>query len=316
MLDSALTRFGDALPSVAELLAGVSAAVTLFNPVGGAVVGASAGVAKATEAGASKLRHAFSRGPLEGRLSPDKRDDAVAVVEAVNTILAELEALAGRPVLLLADGLDKRTGVEEVELALSDEHLLRDLQAALVLTGPVNLRHNPRFRAIPGNFKLSLLYNVPVCERGDDGVVAFASAGVGVLCDLYERRRKDAVLPEGMIAEGIVVRAAQMSSGIVRDFLGLLNSACKHALQAARKVVFMGDLELAIKAQRLEMEGYLDQGDINTLRRVLDKGIVPSTASADTLLFENFVACYPNGHVWFRPHELIVDFVQAHSAET
>ncbi|PRP93862.1 hypothetical protein [Enhygromyxa salina] len=100
----------------------------------------------------------------------------------------------------------------------------------------------------------------------------------------------------------------------MRDFLGLLSSACKHALQEAREAVSMSDLELAIKAQRLEM-GYLDQGDVNTLRRVLDKGIVPSTESADTLLFENFIACYPNGHVWFRPHELIVDFVQAHSAQ-
>lgn len=314
MLDAALKRFGDV--SVADLLAGVSAVVTMLNPLAGTVIGAGTGVAKAAGAGTSKLRHAFARGPLEGRLAPEQRDDALAVVEAVNTILAELEALAGRPPLLLADGLDKRTGVAEVELALSDEHLLRELQAALVLTGPVNLRHNPRFRAVPGNFKLSLLYNVPVCERADDGTVSVASAGVGVLADLYERRRKAATLPDDMIEAVIVERAAQMSAGIVRDFLGLLSGACKHALQAGRKIVSMGDLELAIKSQRLEMEGYLDQHAINTLHRVLAKGIVPSTEDADTLLFENFIACYPNGHVWFRPHELIVDFVRAHSAET
>jgi hypothetical protein len=314
-LDSALKRFGDTLPSVAELLGGISGVVTLFNPLAGAAVGAGAAVAKAAGAGTSKLRHAFARGPLDERLPPERRDDALAVVDAVNAILVELEQLAGRPALLLADGLDKRTGVDEVELALSDEHLLRDLQAALVLTGPVNLRHNPRFRAVPGNFKLSLLYNVPVCARANDGVVSFAAAGVEVLCDLYERRRKAALLPEDMIAGAIVERAARMSSGIVRDFLGLLSGACKHALQGKRRVVSIGDLELAIKAQRLEMEGYLDQRAINTLRRVLDKGVLPSTEDADTLLFENFIACYPNGHVWFRPHELIVDFVQAHAAE-
>ncbi len=76
------------------------------------------------------------------------------------------------------------------------------------------------------------------------------------------------------------------------------------------------DLDLAIKARRLEMEGYLNEGHVTTLRAVLDKAIVPAGPGADTLLFENFIACYPNGHIWFRPHELIVDFVAAHSNAT
>lgn len=318
LLDRALARFGDLVPSVADLLGGVGSVVTLFAPATGTALKASGVVAKSTVIGSSRLRDALARGPLDGRLAPEQRDDARAVVEAVNTILAELGALAGRPPLLLVDGLDKRTSVEDVELALSDEHLLRALDAPLVLTGPVNLRHDPRFRAVPGNFRLSLLYNVPVCERDNDeeGKVRTGAAGVAILAELYERRRASAKLPKDLIAPEPIERAARLSSGIVRDFLRLLHSACMNALDQGRQQVSAADLDAAIKAQRLELQGYLDQGGIDTLGRVLAKGTVPATPQADILLFENFIACYPNSNLWYRPHELIVDYVELHAGQS
>jgi hypothetical protein len=202
-LQGALQRFGDGAPAVAQLLEGVSGIVTFFNPAMAAGLATASGAAKAagSASGAiTKLRNDLARGPLEGRLQPEQRDDAQAVVEAVNEILADLESLAGRPPLLLADGLDKRTRLDEVAQALDDEYLLRELQAPLVLTGPVNLRHDPRFRAVPGNFRLALLYNVPVWHRVD-GAVQPSPNGVQVLKDLYQRRRADAEVPADFIGE-------------------------------------------------------------------------------------------------------------------
>lgn len=310
-LQAALDRFGKAAPKVTTLLEGISSVATLFNPAAGAALAAGGAATKAAgvvaNAGA-QVRHGLARSPLGDRVAPDRIDDAKAVVDAVNEILAELQ-LAGRPPLLLADGLDKRTGVDEVQLALSDEYLLRELQAPLVLTGPVNLRHDPRFRRAPGNFRLALLYNVPVCERDRDGKVSPAEAGIAVLHDLYARRRAAANLPAGLCSDEVVERAAVLSAGIVREFLTLLHSACKHALGAKRQQVSFVDLEAAIKTRRLELEGYLNEHHLSILARVLAKGTLPASEEADTLLFENFIACYPNGDIWFRPHELIVDFV-------
>lgn len=318
-LQKALHRFGDGMPSIGQLIDGVSGIVTFFEPGLATALGTASGVAKATGSATSattKLRIDLARGPLEGRLKPDQRDDAQAVVEAVNQILAELESLAGRPPLLLADGLDKRTRLDEVALALDDEYLLRDLQAPLVLTGPVNLRHDPRFRAVPGNFRLALLYNVPIWHRDDDGAVQAAPEGIRVIKDLYQRRREEAGIPEGLIDAQLVERAAQSCAGIVRDFLGLLHEAGKNALSRGQRAVDAEDLEAAIKARRLEMEGYLDEQEIEILNRVLDKGKLPGTTEADTLLFENFIACYHNGDIWFRPHELIVEFVAQQRADS
>lgn len=278
----------------------------VFNPAVGAAIQATGALASA----GADVRHALARGPLAGQLPADQRDNAKGVVGAVNQILIELQQLAGRAPLLLADDLDKRTRTDEVELALSDEYLLRELQAPLVLTGPVNLRHDPRFRAVPGNFRLALLYNVAVCVRDRSGMVEPAEAGLRVLCDLYNRRHALADLPEGLCSEELVKRAALMSSGIVREFLGLLHSACKFAIGAGRQTISFVEIEGAIKARRLELEGYLNEQHRETLARVFAKGTLPGTPGADTLLFENFIACYPNGDIWFRPHELIVDFVE------
>lgn len=316
-LQAALQRFGEGAPAVAQLLDGVSSIVTFFDPTLAAGLAAASGVTKAagsTATAITKLRNDLSRGPLEGRLSPEKRDDAQAVVEAVNGILSDLQALAGRPPLLLADGLDKRTRLDEVAQALDDEYLLRELQAPLVLTGPVNLRHDPRFRAVPGNFRLALLYNVPVWHRVD-GAVQPAPDGIRVLKDLHKRRREDAEIPADLIDESLVERAAQSCAGIVRDFLGLLHEAGKNALSRGRRTVDAADIEAAIKARRLEMEGYLNERSLDILNRVLDKSTLPDTPEADTLLFENFIACYHNGDIWFRPHDLIADFVARHRAD-
>lgn len=315
-LQAALERFGKGVPAVAQLLDGVSGIVTFFDPTLAAGLATASEVTKAAGSSATaitKLRNDLSRGPLEGRLPPEKRDDAQAVVEAINGILADLQALAGRPPLLLADGLDKRTRLDEVAQALDDEYLLRELQAPLVLTGPVNLRHDPRFRAVPGNFRLALLYNVPIWHRVD-GAVQPAPDGVRVLKDLYQRRREDAGIPADLIGEPLVERAAQSCAGIVRDFLGLLHEAGKNALSRGQRTIAAADVEAAIKARRLEMEGYLNERGLDILNRVLDKSTLPDTPEADTLLFENFIACYHNGDIWFRPHDLIADFVALHRA--
>lgn len=311
-LQAAIDKLG-AMPNIADILKGIAGVVTVFEPSTGTALKVAATTAKAAEpslrSAAAAIKHALSRQSLDGRLPPDKRDDAVAVVAAVNDVVKELESAAGRPALLLADGLDKRTSVEDVRLALSEEYLLQDLQAPLVLTGPVHLRHDARFRNAPGNFRLSLLYNIPVYERE----AGPSDAGIEALRMLYERRCNAADISHDLISPEFVTEAALMSSGIIRDFLHFLYDACQQAFMAGRRAVSESDIHAALKARRLEMEGFLDEHKVDLLRRVLEKGLVPVGNEADLLLFENFIACYPNGDVWFRPHELLVEYVQRQS---
>ncbi|MEZ4431786.1 MAG: hypothetical protein R3F65_05190 [bacterium] len=130
------------------------------------------------------------------------------------------------------------------------------------------------------------------------------------MLDLYHRRQRAGGLPSNLIADALVERAALMSAGIVRQFLEFLHAAGRAALAAGRRSISSADLESALHLTRLEMTGYLRNEHYQLLGRVLDEGGVPIGEEANTLLFENFIACYPNGEAWFRPHELIVESVR------
>lgn len=315
-LDLALRRFGDTIPSLATLVQAVAPVVTLVEPTTGALMTAGSKVVTSlaeTMRRAASLRRLLTREPLRAPVGLDRLDDAQEVVAAVNDVLAELTEKAGRPPLLLAEGLDKRTELAEVKQALASAELLRNLAAPLILTGPVSLRHEPRLRGVPGDFRFKLIYNMPVCHpafASDEDSPTVQPPGIAVMLDLYHRRQRAGGLPSNLIADALVERAALMSAGIVRQFLEFLHAAGRAALAAGRRSISSADLESALHLTRLEMTGYLRNEHYQLLGRVLDEGGVPIGEEANTLLFENFIACYPNGEAWFRPHELIVESVR------
>lgn len=314
-LDAALHLFGDTIPSLASLVQAVAPVVTLIEPATGslmAVGGKAVATVAETMRKARPLRRLLSRDPLRARVGLDRLDDAQEIVSAVNGILAELADKAGRPPLLMAEGLDKRKDLSEVESALADAELLRDLAAPLVLTGPVILRHTPRLRGLPGAFRFSLIYNMPVCHPifDDAATPDQPPPGIAVMLDLYRRRHRAAKLSPDLIDDRLVEHAALMSSGIVRDFLEFLHAAGRAAFDGGRRHIIAEDLEAALHRTRLEMTGFLNEHHYQLLGGMLAKGVLPVNEDANILLFENFIACYPNGDAWFRPHELIIDSVR------
>lgn len=319
---AALQRFGESVPAVADLIQTVGAVVTYFEPASGAVIqagGKALSSASDVRKNAAALRYSLTRAPLTGHIPLDKIDDARALVESVNELLTEIETLSGRPPLLIVEGLDRRKDLKAVEEALANAELLRSLAAPLILAGPVSLRHDPRFRGLPGDFDLIPLHNVGVCSPPEGVPLADepcdAEVGITVMRDLYHRRREVDRLPLTLIDDDLIERAARMSAGIVRHFLEFLHEAGQSAFEARRRTITANDLESALRRKRLEMTGYLNDEHYKMLDRVLDKGTLPAHPEVDVLLFENFIACYPNGKSWFRPHELIVDVVLRHAGK-
>ena len=205
----------------------------------------------------------------------------------MNAVLHEIAELAGRPPLVLADGLDKRTEVEDIRATLADIELLEALAAPLVLTGPVSLRRDPRFHGLPGRFRLLSLPNVAVREKAASGEVVTSEEGVGVMVSLLAKR----AVPPGVFPVEVQRSAAVMSSGIVREFFELLDWAAKEALRRGRRAVEVSDMEAAIRSRRLMLQHFLNDRSLGLLERVLSKGVPPADKEADVLLYENLIAC-------------------------
>ena len=315
-LNAALRGFGFGTDFIAGLLEKISPILALTGADPGATAALRAGLSTASAlAQTAALRRELGRGALAGRLPPDKMDDARAVVDAINSILSDLATLAGKPPLLLADGLDKRTNLDDVAKALADYDLLAELAAPIVLTGPVVLRHDPRFRTLGNDSVLHSLPNVAVRRRvhTQEGYeVEDNPQGIALLRDLFDRRMRsvnteaDAVID----AEALAI-AARMSSGIIREFLVILTNAGDLALEAGERKIAAPHVEAAVRRLRLSLQGSLDSHALGILARVVEKpGILPADPKADVLLYENFIACYANGDLWYRPHEAIVDSIR------
>lgn len=316
-LTEALKKFGLASNFLADMLGHIAPILSWTGADGGATSAARAALATggAALSHAADLRRELSRSSLAGRLPTDKQDDARAVTEAVNQLLRELEELAGRPAILLADGFDKRTRIEDIQTALADLDLLVALEAPIVLTGPVVLRHDIRFRGLSNGFTMHSLPNIAVRRRrvGDGARIEVTvednAAGLALLREIFERRMRSIGVGE-IAAPDALTLAARMSSGIIREFLQILTGAGELALDAGRRTILLADVEAIVRRLRLSLQGSLDEKDWMLLARVLAKpGTLPADDRADVLLYENFIACYANGDLWFRPHEAIADSV-------
>lgn len=241
-----------------------------------------------------------------------ERDDTEteALLDGLRAELERIQGAAGRPATLLLDGLDKRPDMESVLKALQDADLLLDLPAAIVLSGPAQALFHPRFASLtmPGRFQPVPHFNLPVVHP--DG--SPKDDGIRVLLEIFESRAQEhdpartrELLPRDQVAE-----AARLSSGVVREFLELLRQAAHEARRAHARTVQPAHLEAAARNRRHSYEAALDVDQWRELVTVLETRQRPR-ADVDELLFTNVVACYQNDHLWFRPNELLVSYVQS-----
>lgn len=315
--DAALRAIDANLGPLTELLDASADISSLVQPMTGAVAKASTTLVKG---GISHVRARLSgaiaavSGPLGHYVRNEDMDKAKAVILGINQILDALSELERRPVLVLLEGLDKLSTLEDTRVALSQPVLLEEINAPLVLTGPVQLRSSPDFADLPGRMRPELVNNIPVLQLDPDGEPdgepTENSTGIAEMCDIYDRRREQFELPQDLVSHAVLRRAALNSSGIPREFLNLLNKSSLEAFNAGRRHIEPVDLDEAMKQERQRLTGTFNEQRVKILYRVLRTRMAGFGADADDMLFRNLIACYPNGDLWFRPHELIVESVR------
>ena len=246
------------------------------------------------------------RGQAGGLLEGADVEQARGVMDTVNDILAAVEQASGRPPLVLADGLDKRNDLESLVHVLETPGILEALAVPAVYTGPVNLQHDPRFNGLRTRYQTQIVYNIPVHNQKTGSA---DDAGISILTEALRRRLHHLELPEDILSPGQVQLLAYHSGGAIRDFLEMASLACKQALGRDVREVSDDDVENAIREFRHALEFPLNEERLRLLRRVLNTAGMPGDPVANELLFLNYIFCYPDGDLWFRPHQCLVGFI-------
>ncbi|MBH25887.1 MAG: hypothetical protein CMH57_15880 [Myxococcales bacterium] len=318
--NDALKPLGMAAEQVAELVKAVAPLVALFEPTTAAGAAIAVGAVKAAPAiskVASRSRELLRRDKLLGRVEPGKEDEVNAVIAAVNSILSDLREASGRTPLIIAEGLDKLSDLKSIETAVADIDYLLKFESALILSGPIRLSFDLQSYEIHGQRQLSLhtLPNVPVLQVLPGEEPREGDEGVALLLELYQLRMAQLTNPDDQdrYPEEVLRRAARMSSGLVRDFLKLLRGAGVEAQKEGADAVTKDHMEATIRTQRQTMQRFLRDTDLDLLKQIAQRGVLPTSERADTLLYENFIVCYNNGDLLYTPHMLILDYVQKYA---
>lgn len=298
-------------------LAGDDVVIDALVDAAGVLVAAVPGgttVAKAVPSGWRFLRDAvqpvkaLGLGPLGRRVAGDLVGEVQELVSQTSRLADALHGRSGKPVLVLADGLDKFTKLESVLAALADVGLIRELSCALVLSGPVNLRKDPRFTGMRQDLSVEVHFNVPIVDPEGEA----REEGLRCIEEVFRRR---AGAEASALVEPMALRlAAQWSSGMPREFLRLLQDAALDAEKRGSRRIERPDVEASGRRLRLTLQVPLTAAHIRLLGRVLETGEYTGADEEAFLLYENYIATYPNGDVFLRPHELLVKWVQAKAA--
>ncbi|MCB9763533.1 MAG: hypothetical protein H6739_27445 [Alphaproteobacteria bacterium] len=315
VLERLMTVSG-AVAKVSEWVEAIGSALQLIPApeaqVASGAVGAAGATGRAASVAATQILQdvqqlrAIGAGPLGALRDIESNDDVLALVAAVNELIAQLTEASGRKPVLLADGLDRKSK-EAILEALADWGVLKGLAAPIVLTGPPSLMFAPEFNGLRHHLTTDVLYNLPVLRRGDE---APCPTGIDALLSILRRRQESAGFTDRFIGEGVAERAALLSSGLVREFLDLLHAAGLRAWKAGDRSIGDDHLEQATRDRRLELQLALTEEHVRTLLMILDTGDIPYGPVAQELLYQNYVAAYPNGDLWYRPHEVLVSWLR------
>lgn len=244
--------------------------------------------------------------PQAGQLALNASDRARwAVLRAVNHAFRTLQDASGLPPVVLADDLDKLHHLDDLVRLLGEPKLLAALAVPLVLTGPVNLMHSDRFHDVRRHARLLPLYNLPVVTPSGEP----DQDGIAMLMESVHRRQVHFQLPNLWIDEAALPLLVRGSGGCLRDFMGLLRAAALSAYNEGAATLKARNAEAAIRAWRHVLEFTLTEHAVQQLKAVLETRRPTDDALFDELLFNNIVVCYPEQNLWYRPHELLVDWL-------
>lgn len=305
--------------NVAEILdrlsvgtAGLLAAAGL--PVASAAVAGGAQVLSALRA----PRHL----PLPGRgIALSANDPPVTrLAEAVNICFVWASETLRRPVELFVDGLDK-LDMSSVD-SMFGSGVLSLAEAPVVYTAPIAIRYNAAGNSLDKYFDLLDVGNFAIFDRKPDG--SHSRAGFDKMRRLLSLRMKlagvtpEEVFEDGLRQNGLADRMIEASGGLPHLLIQLLDKALRlGCLEGAAGRSQLGKEEVDASIRDLERR-YVLRLDPEHVESVIESWSTqrkPRADSADVLLYNNLVLCYPNGFHWFRPSPLLLGWLREEFAD-
>jgi len=238
------------------------------------------------------------------------------IVNKVNLIIAAAQKKTKRPLLVIVDGLD-RLDLEVARRIFVNNQLLAEPQCHIIFTVPISLYFSiHRQLAREQQFMPFYLPNVKLFHRDSREMIP---EGHTLMASLVHKRVRQ-IAPEVLTQEALTL-LVQMSGGVIRELITLVESSCIKALLAGKRQI---DVEIAREA----VEGY-QREKASSLpyayywevmsevyrthqlpeRREKDRDGTEFSVS-DALLEGLYILSYSNLETWYDVHPIMLPLLQ------
>jgi hypothetical protein len=290
------SRMIDPLAPLSSVLATSAATYPLVAPL-----------AKAGETLLSGLK--ISRKDIEKiELEPVLRE----VVARVNVILSDVESKAEKPVLLVADGLDKIRRLELATALFNQHWAFTMLPCQAIYVVPPILYYSVRFQEIGDYFNCEELPNVRLHHRQERE--SKVEDGWRTMRDVVDKRLRTVTLDgtSHVFTDEALKLLIEKSGGVMRDMIELIRNASMEAeLLQTDRIEFQA-AQQAVANMRRKIQAGLFKKDYEALLAVQQAGGMPDKTDETQmeLLRANLIVNYKNGGFWRDIHPLVVDILQ------
>ena len=229
------------------------------------------------------------------------------LLDSIDRLLTELSAGLGKDLLILVDDTDKMPPELSRKTFLENGHHLARPQANILFMVDLSLATHPRFRTVQDKFSAELFPALKLQEK-DGGQSSGSRANRDTLGRVLDHR-----VPRALIADPARSAAIELSGGVVRELIRLLQYAVFHA----KSTIEPRHIDQARNRMANQFALYAQHTHI--LRSVLNdpdwvaKGLDHEKDEAILLellampaLFE-----YRNGDFkWHRPFPVLIDYLR------
>ncbi len=225
------------------------------------------------------------------------------IVNKVNLILADVQSLAKREILIVVDGLDKLRRLDQARHIFLDSNALLGPVCRIIYTVPMLIYLDLAFGEADEGCSSHLLPNVKLYHKNSDRKYP---RGYETMREVATKRLHSVDLEAAdLFTPGTLDFLIEKSGGIMRWFIEMVKNASNAAYsrgldkidrKAARQAVNIRKRKLAI---RLDMER---REELRTIRR----NKLPTTSDGVAELLQGrMVVIYFNGSPWFDAHPLL-----------
>lgn len=288
------------LASTLVVLVGGAIGGAVAGPVG---LGLGAGLVAAGEAGKS-MQWRFKIGVPGRRDASDQEPRVQRLLDAVNTLIGDLQSTHECRLTIFVDGLDRIRDVARARSLFIDSALLGNVECDIVVTGPLVL-HWQSLRKHVRHFSTRMLTNAPVLDRNDPWDWQHPGSGVDLCVDVFGRRVTD--LPADLVPAPLVRKLAFYSGGRMREFVRLIRELCGPAWDRSLDRADETIVDQAIDELRHQTEGGLTRKHLDILRALIANPTeLPDDDKVPAMLDVCLILPYPNESEWYFPHPLLL----------